>query len=262
MMRLKMELISHKDKIYYINIMAPNSQSRSGGGFFSGLFNRTVYKGNATKKAPAPARTFGEKYAPLRSLAGYDTQRRLIAQNVTGLKTKINAARTSLENAKTKNVEYESLDKAYRAAVQEQDNTWNAYTAAKTKVYALLMQRQRASKGIVDRVQGIYRHGLSGLFTRKSYAENVQANSRALEANKKALLARAKVVKDAQEEEKRKQEAFNKLIEKRNEESDKVLKEAENTVQSANNSVKSTRSNSTASNPGNNNNNNSRKQNP
>ena len=37
--------------------MAPNSQSRSGGGFFSGLFNRTVYKGNTTKKAPAPART-------------------------------------------------------------------------------------------------------------------------------------------------------------------------------------------------------------
>jgi hypothetical protein len=172
------------------------------------------------------------------------------------------AAKSSLENAQKKNAAYETLDTDYKAAVLEQEKTWKAYTAAKSKVYELLMQRQRASKGIVDRLKGIYRHGLSGLFTRKSYAENVQANIQTVEANKEALLARAKVVKKAQEDETNRRKAFEDSIKKQNEEADKILEQAANTVQSANNSVKSTRSNSTASNPGNSNNNNSRKQNP
>lgn len=219
--------------------MAPNSQTRSGGGFFNGirgLFKRTEYNGKSTKNAPknTRARTFGEKYAPLRSLAGYGTQKRLIAKNVQAAQKEINAAKNSLGNAQKKNAEYETLDSAYKAAVKEQDTKWKEYTVAKSKVYELLMKRQRASKGIVDRVQGIYRHGLSGLFTRKSYAENVQANIKTVEANKKALLARAKVVKDAQEEENRKRKAFEDSIKEQNEEADKILEQVENKLNTAN----------------------------
>jgi len=254
MMRLKTELISHKDKIYCINIMAPNSQT-GGAGFFNGirgLFKKTVYTGNATKNAPknTRARTFGEKYAPLRSLAGYGTQKRLIAKNVQAAQKEITAAKNSLVNAQKKNAAYDTLDKAYKAAVEEQDKTWKAYTAAKSKVYELLMERQRASKNIVDRLKGIYRHGLSGLFTRKSYAENVQANIKTVEANKKALLDRAAVVKKAQEDETNRRKAFEDSIKEQNEAADKVLEEAENKLNTAN-ALDPSNSNSLRSNAGN-----------
>ncbi len=219
--------------------MAPNSQTRSGGGFFNGirgLFKKTEYNGKPTKNAPknTRARTFGEKYAPLRSLAGYGTQKRLIAKNVQAAQKEINAAKNSLAEAKDKNAAYTKLDDAYKAAVKEQDETWKAYTAAKSKVYELLMKRQRASKNIVDRLKGIYRHGLSGLFTRKSYAENVQANIETVEANKRKLLERARVVKEAQDAETKRRKEFEDSIKEQNEAADKVLEEAENKLNTAN----------------------------
>jgi len=208
--------------------MAPKSQTRRYRG--GGIFNMFRRKNNTAK-------TFGEKYAPIRALASYSAQKRLAAKNVAAIQGKLGQADNLLKAAREKNAAYNSLDKDYKAAVADQQEKWNAYTAAKAKVYSLLMQRQAASKGIMDRARGVVRHGIFGLFSRKSYAENVGANLKAAEAKKAALLARSKVVTEEIRKEKEKREAFEAAIKKQNEEAEKILKSAETAVNKAANAA-------------------------
>ena len=205
--------------------MAPKSQTRRqrGGGFLN-LFSS---KKNNT------AKTFGEKYAPARGLASYTAQKRIIAGNVKKLQEQLGQTNSLINAAKTKNAVYDKLDGEYKAAVADQQTKWNAYTAAKAKVYSLLMQRQAASKGILDRARGVVKHGLLGLFSRKSYQQNVEANAKAAAEKKAALLARSKIVTEEIRKEKEKRDAFEAAIKKQNEEADRILQSAETAVKKA-----------------------------
>lgn len=206
--------------------MAPKSQTRRQRG--AGIFNMFRRKNN-TAKGPN-ARTFAEKYAPLRALASPSAQRRLAAKNVAGLQDKLGKAENLITAAKAKNAAYNSLDKEYKDAVADQQTKWTAYTAAKSKVYALLMKRQAASKSIMDRAKGVVKHGFSGLFSRKSYAENVAANLKTAEAKKAALLERSKALATQMEAEKKKREAWAAAIEEENKKANEILKGAATAV--------------------------------
>lgn len=210
--------------------MAPKSQTRRQRG---GLFNMFRRKNNTAK-------TFGEKFAPVRGLASYSAQQRLIASNVKKVQDKLSQTNSLINAAKAKNAAYNSLDNEYKNAVADQQTKWNEYTAAKAKVYSLLMKRQAASKGIMDRARGVAKHGILGLFSRKSYEENVKANAKAAEAKKAALLARSKVVSDEIKKEKEKREAFEKAIKERNEEAEKILADAEKKVETVKNAPAAT----------------------
>ena len=204
--------------------MAPKSQTRRQRG--GGMFNMFRRKNNTAK-------TFGERYAPVRGLASYSAQKRLIASNVKKVQEKLGQTNSLINAAKAKNATYDKLDGEYKAAVADQQTKWNAYTAAKAKVYSLLMQRQAASKGLLDRARGVAKHGILGLFSRKSYEQNVQANAKAAAAKKDALLARSKIVTEEIQKEKEKRDAFEAAIKKQNEEADEILKKAETAVNKA-----------------------------
>ena len=207
--------------------MAPKSKTRRhrGGGFFS----RSV-------KAPV-AQRFGEKYAPFRGLASYSAQKRIIGRNVAGLQGKLGQAQNLVNAAKAKNAAYNSLDKEYKEAVADQNAKYNAYTAARQKVNSLLIKRQYASKGVMDRLKGVFKHGIMAIGTRKSYAQNVQANLDKAAKQKAALLERSRVVQKQIDEETRKRKEFEDAIKKQNEEADRVLGQVENAVDRAANAA-------------------------
>ena len=166
---------------------------------------------SAKSLKPLEIRTLGERIAPLRGVLSRNKQLRYIGRNIQSLEGKRGAAEAAQKAngaAKAANNAYDKADAELKDAINRRDTAWKDWTKASADVRQALWDRQKASKGLMDRVRGVFKHGLKSIGTRKSYVENAKADEEVAKRKQKALAQRAVALREAAAAEAKAQEGI------------------------------------------------------
>ena len=145
-------------------------------------------------------RSMGERIAPFRGMLTRNKQLRYIGKNIQSLEGKraaFEAAQRANSAAKAANNVYDRADEKLKQAVKRRDQAWKDWTKASADVRQALIDRQKVSKGLMDRIRGVFKHGVSSIGTRKSYVENAKVDEEATKRKQRALAERAQALRAA-----------------------------------------------------------------